>query len=431
MTANIIAIIALLLLSSFFSATETAFTSFNKIKIKNLASDDNKTAKMVLRLSEQYDKLLSTILVGNNIANICLTSVATVLCVSMYGSNLGATIATIAVTITVLIFGEISPKTIAKDRADSFVMLTARIVNFLLLILTPITFIFHGLQKLLSKLIRKTGENSFNEDELITIVEEAKTEGTLGEEQSELITNAIEFNDVEAIDIITPRVDIVAIEKGTDPEEIKQIFKESGLSRLPVYEDDMDDIIGVLNQKDFHNNVINTAEDVDALVKPVAYVSQSLKASVLLKKMQQMKTHLAIVVDEYGGTTGLVTMEDIIEEIVGKIYDEHDAVEMREVTAIGSNAYTVSGGANLEKFFELFDEEIDADATTVNGWIMIELDRLPKVGDCFEYVSKHKIFHVRVTKADDRRALMSYIRVEERPEEDDSKMEQYREHNKR
>lgn len=418
MTGYIIAVVALLVLSSFFSATETAFTSFNRIKIKNLAADDNAVAELVLKLDDNYDKLLSTILVGNNIANICMTSVATVMCIKLYGENIGATVATIAITVVVLIFGEISPKSLAKEHADGFVMFAARIINLMVIVLTPLTIVFQGLQKLLQHLFRSNSDRSFNEDELITIVEEAATEGTLGAEQSELITNAIEFNDVEAIDIITPRVDIVAIEKGTEPEEIQQIFKESGLSRLPVYDDDMDNIIGVLNQKDFHNNSIESAEDVDKYIKQVAYVAQSIKASVLLKKMQLMKTHIAIVVDEYGGTVGLVTMEDIIEEIVGKIYDEHDAVELRDVTDMGDNAFTVAGGANLEKFFELFDEEIDADATTINGWIMIELDSLPKQGDSFTYASKHKLFHVRVTKADARRALMTYIKVEDRPDED-------------
>lgn len=418
MAGYIIAIVALLIFSSFSSATETAFTSFNKIKFKNIADDDKKAAAAI-KLEEQYDKLLSTILVANNIANICLTSVATLMCIRLFGENMGATIATVGVTIVVLIFGEIAPKTLAKDHADGFVMFAVNIVRFQVMLLTPITFFFHALQKGLSALFSGEKEKSFNEDELITIVEEAKTEGTLGEEQSELITNAIEFNEVEAIDIITPRVDIIAIERGEDPEEIGRVFKESGLSRLPVYDGDIDNIVGVLNQKDFHNNKIENAEDVDAHVKPIAYVAESIKAAVLLKKMQVKKTHLAIVVDEYGGTTGLVTMEDIIEELVGKIYDEHDAVELRDVTPIGNNSFTVAGGANLEKFFELFDEEIEANATTINGWIMIELDRLPKVGDHFDYFSKHKVFHVRVTKSDARRALMSYIWVEDRPDEDD------------
>lgn len=417
MTGYIVAIVSLIILSAYFSATETAFTSLNRIKIKNLAADDNKTAERVLMLDDNYDKLLSTILVGNNLANICLTSVATVMCIKMYGENMGATIATAGVTILVLIFGEVSPKTLAKDNADAFAMFSAPIIYGLMVLFTPITVFFSGLKAMLDRLFKSENSNTFNEDELITIVEEATTEGSLGLEQSELITNAIEFNDVEAIDIITPRVDIIAFEKGDSVEEIREIFKESGLSRLPVYEDDLDDIIGVLNQKDFHNNNITRAEDVDKYIKPVAYVAESIKASVLLKKMQAMKTHIAIVVDEYGGTTGLVTMEDIIEELVGKIYDEHDAVELRDVTPIGNNTFTVAGGANLEKFFELFDEEIEKDATTINGWVMIELDRLPKAGDEFHYKSRHKEFHVRVTRADSRRALMTYIKVTDREEE--------------
>lgn len=414
MSGYIAAIILLIALSAFFSATETAFTSLNRIKIKNLAADDNKRAQRVLKLDASYDKLLSTILVGNNIANICLTSVATLMCIRLYGENIGATVATVGVTILVLIFGEISPKSLAKEHADSMAMMSAPIVHAMMVVFTPVTVVFSFLKMLLGKLFKPGGTNSFNEDELITIVEEAKTEGSIGAEQSELITNAIEFNDVEAIDVITPRVDIVAIEQGEEPDEIGRAFRESGLSRIPVYEDDLDNIIGVLNQKDFHNNEIKSAEDVDKYVKPVVYVAESLKASVLLKKMQMNKTHLAIVVDEYGGTTGLVTMEDIIEEIVGKIYDEHDAVEVRDVTPIGDNSFTVAGGANLEKFFEIFDEEIESDATTINGWVMIELDRLPKSGDSFVYNSKHKTFHVRVTKADQRRALMTYIKVSDR-----------------
>ena len=419
MTKYLIAMLALLVLSAFFSATETAFTSFNRIKAKNQAADDDKIAELMLQLEEKYDKLLSTILVGNNIANIGLTSVATLLCIRLWGESKGASLATVLVTIVVLIFGEIAPKTVAKQHPDSYARFSSRIISVMMIVLTPITIFFQGLQAALIRLFKNDEGKSFNEEELKTIVEEAKTEGTIGEEQSELITNAIEFRDVEAIDVITPRIDIVAIEKGSTPEEIRTVFRESGLSRLPVYEDDLDNIIGVLNQKDFNNNDIETASDVDKYIKQVAYVAESIKASVLLKKMQEMKTHIAIVVDEYGGTTGLVTLEDIIEEIVGTIYDEHDAIELRDVTVLGSNCFSVSGGANLEKFFELFDEEIEADATTINGWIMIELDRLPKYGDSFDYESKHKIFHVRVTKSDGRRALTSFIRVEDRPDDDD------------
>ena len=383
-----------------------------------MAADDVPKAKLVLKLDDEFDKLITTILIGNNIANIAMSTVATVMCIKLWGDSLGPTVATIGVTIVVLVFGEISPKILAKERSESTALMVAPAINALMVVFTPLTIVFGGLKKLLTKLFGVNEDTSYDEDELLTIVDEAEALGSIGKEQSELISNAIEFNDVEAIDVITPRVDIIAIEKGEEPEEIKKIFRESGLSRLPVYEDDLDNIVGVLNQKDFHNNDIEKPEDVDRLVKPVAYVAETIKASVLLKKMQAMKTHIAIVVDEYGGTTGLVTLEDIIEEIVGKIYDEHDAVELRDVIPLGNDNYRVAGGANLEKFFELFDEEIDADATTINGWVMIELDRLPKLGDHFTYESKHKIFDVKVTKADARRALMTTIKVEDKPDEE-------------
>lgn len=419
MTAYIFSILCLLLLSAFFSATETAFTSLNRIKMKNMANDDVKNAKLVLKLEDRYDKLLSTILIGNNIANIGMTAIATVMFVALLGGSLGPTASTVVMTVAVLIFGEISPKNIAKEHPEGFALFAAPVMRGLMWLFTPLNVIFSLWKKLLGKLFGTQENGSYTEDELITIVEEAQIGGSIGKEQQELITNAIEFDDLEAIDVITPRVDIVAVELGTSVEEIGRTFKESGLSRLPVYEDDLDNIIGIINQKDFHNYVVGENRELEQYIKPVAYVAESIKAAVLLKKMQTKKTHIAIIVDEYGGTTGLVTMEDIIEELVGKIYDEHDAIEMREVTRLYDGSYSVAGGANVEKFFEMVGEDIDINATTINGWVMIELDRLAKVGDTFTYRSRHKIFHVRVTRADERRALMVQIRIEDIPEEDE------------
>lgn len=419
MTAYIFSILCLLLLSAFFSATETAFTSLNRIKMKNMANDDVKNAKLVLKLEDRYDKLLSTILIGNNIANIGMTAIATVMFVALLGGSLGPTASTVVMTVAVLIFGEISPKNIAKEHPEGFALFAAPIMRGLMWLFTPLNVLFSLWKKLLGKLFGTQENGSYTEDELITIVEEAQIGGSIGKEQQELITNAIEFDDLEAIDVITPRVDIVAVELGTSVEEIGRTFKESGLSRLPVYEDDLDNIIGIINQKDFHNYVVGENRELEQYIKPVAYVAESIKAAVLLKKMQTKKTHIAIIVDEYGGTTGLVTMEDIIEELVGKIYDEHDAIEMREVTRLYDGSYSVAGGANVDKFFEMVGEDIDINATTINGWVMIELDRLAKVGDTFTYRSRHKIFHVRVTRADERRALMVQIRIEDIPEEDE------------
>ena len=418
MTPYIISIVLLLILSGIFSATETAFTSVSKIKMKNLASDDNESAELVLEITENFDKFLTTILIGNNIANIATTSIATLLFIEIYGKY-GATISTVVVTVLVLVFGEISPKNIAKDKAEGISLFMSPSVKVLMILFTPLNWVFGVWKKFVDRVFKISSEHGYTEDELKTIIEEAKTGGNIGESQSELITNAIEFEDLEAIDIITPRIDIIAIELGTPNEEIAKQFKSTGLSRLPVFEDDLDNIIGILNQKDFHNYVVGEGKSVNLYIKPVAYVAESIKASILLKKMQTKATHMAIIVDEYGGTTGLVTMEDIIEELVGKIYDEHDTVEMREVTDLIDGSYSVAGGANVEKFFELQGEDIDIDATTVNGWAMIELDRIPKVGDVFEYESKHKLFKVRVTRADAKRALRLHIRVEDRPDENE------------
>ena len=320
MTPYIISIVILLVLSGVFSATETAFTSVSKIKMKNLASDDNESAKLVLEITENFDKFLTTILIGNNIANIATTSIATVMFIKLYG-HYGATISTVVVTVLVLVFGEISPKNIAKDKAEGISLFMAPAVKVMMFLFTPLNWVFGVWKKLVDKVFKISPEQIYTEDELKTIVEEAKTGGSIEESQSELITNAIEFADLEAIDIITPRIDIIAIELGSPIDEIAKLFKDTGLSRLPVFEDDLDNIIGILNQKDFHNYVVGEGKSVNLYVKPVAYVAESIKASVLLKKMQAKATHMAIIVDEYGGTTGLVTMEDIIEELVGKIYD--------------------------------------------------------------------------------------------------------------
>ena len=419
MNGYLIAIIILTLCSTFFSATETAFSSASRIKLKNMAADDNKRAAQALKLTEDFDRLITAVLVGNTISNIVMTSVATVYGIVTWGARIGPTIATVIVTLLILTLGEISPKIIAREYSEEVALFLTPMVRALIFILTPLTIVFEGLKMLLKKAFGRKNEPEFSEDELLTIVEEAEAGGAIGEEQSELIANAIEFNDVEAIDILTPRVDIVAVERGTPVAEIKKVFKESGLSRLPVYEDDLDNIIGVINQKDLYNNNVKNIKETEAIIKPVAYVAETLKAAVLLKKMQAKRTHIAIVVDEYGGTTGLVTLEDIIEEIVGDIYDEHDTVQSKDVRPSGKDTYLVAGGANLEDFFDMFDEEIECDATTVNGWVMIELDRLPKVGDSFDYESKHKVFHARVTKADSRRALMTHIRKKKKKEEDE------------
>jgi len=399
---TIVVLIILIILSAYFSATETAFSSLNRIRIKNAANAGSHRAKQVLHLSEHYDKLLSTTLIGNTIVNISMTAMATLLFVGIYGEELGALISTIIITIIVLIFGEISPKSLAKEAPEKFAMFSAPIIRIFIFILTPVNMFFAFWKKMLTKLFKVRKDNTITEDELLIIVEEAENEGGIDEEQSELIQNAIEFSELEAFDVLTPRVDVEAIDIDNTKEEIRELFLETGFSRLPVYEDTIDKIIGVLNQKDFHNYILNTDKNVSEYVKPVVFISGTVKIASLLKKMQKVKTHIAVVVDEYGGTEGIVTMEDIIEELVGEIYDEHDEITTQEIVELQDGSYRVLCNTNLEKMFEYFeiDDEF-SDVMTVNGWVVIELDKIPEPGDFFQY----KNLKVKVTKAEERRAL--------------------------
>lgn len=412
----------LIILSAYFSATETAFTSVNRIKLKNMAGDGNMRAKKVLLLEERYDTLLSTILVGNNIANIATTAIATVFFVNLYG-RYGPTISTIVITVTVLIFGEISPKNLAKEYPEKFAMFSAPLISLLMTVFTPINWIFAQWKKLLRLIFKVNLDKGITEEEIKTLVEEAATEGNIMSEQEELIQNAIDFSDLEAWDVLTPRVDIKAIEINDIKEDVGMLFKDTGFSRMPVYEDDLDNILGVLNQKDFHNFISGTEKTIADYVKPVVFVAGSMKCADLLKKLQANKTQIAIVVDEYGGTEGLVTMEDIIEELVGEIYDEHDAVETQGIIPLRNGGFRVMGNTNVEKMFDYFDEEIDMSATTVNGWLILQIDKLPESGDEFEYDAGNKIFRGKVTKADSRKALEINLKVEEKQEEELQKAE--------
>lgn len=417
MGIDIVVIIVLVICSAFFSATETAFTSANRIRLKNMANDGNRRAETALALIERYDELLSTILVGNNIANTANTAVATGVFVALYG-HYGTVLSTVVMTLVVLVFGEVTPKTLAKEYPESVAMSTASLIHGLMILFTPVNWVFSSWKKLLLH-AAKGSEHNITEDELITIVEEAETEGSIPSDHSELIQNAIEFDGIEAWDVLTPRVEIEAVDIEMSKQEIADLFLKTGFSRLPVYEDDLDRILGVLNQKDFHNYIYHSAGTVAEYIKPVVFCAGSMKAFALLQMMQHRKCQIAIVIDEYGGTTGLVAMEDIIEELVGEIYDEHENVGTREITPLQDGSYRVLGLANLSKLFDYFDEDEKVDAVTVNGWVVRELDHLPKVGDTFTYETRGKLFRGRVMKADDRKALEINLRVEDKEEEED------------
>ena len=371
----------------------------------------------MLNLSENYNSLLSTILVGNNIVNIAASSVATILFIKLLPEGLSvhsASISTAVITILVLIFGEISPKTIATDSPEKIAMLFARPLKFLTVILTPLNFLFELWKKMLVKIFPPNSDG-ITEEELLTIVEEAQSGGEFNDDEAELIRNAIEFNDIQADEIHTPRVNVVGIDVNSTREEADEVFSESGYSRLPVYKETIDNIIGIVNQKDFYN-ANNADKDIRHLMHAPIYAIPSTKISELLAILQKSKTHIAVLIDEYGGTVGIVTLEDILEELVGEIWDEHDEV-IEEFSKTGENKYRILCTASLDDMFEKFDLENKFDIPTVSGWVIETIGRLPRIGDTFTYEN----LDVRVTKCDSRHVLE--IEVTANPVEDDKKDE--------
>lgn len=390
--------ILLIGMSAFFSSTETAFTSFNHARVKALARSGNKRARLAIELSDKYDKLLSSILIGNNIVNILASSLATVVFVAWLGGA-GVSVSTVVMTVLVLIFGEISPKTLAKDHADQLVLAFAPYINFIMLLLTPLNWIFAQWRKLLALVFPAPKDEGMAEEELLTLVAEAEQEGEIDEHESDLIRSAIEFNDQTAEDILTHRVDIVALDVEMTMDEAEQVFHENTFSRLPVYEESIDSIVGVIHEKDFFNN--RTATSLREIMKPPLFVTPTSRISDLLHTLQKAKSHMAIVSDEYGGTMGIVTMEDIIEELVGEIYDEHDQV-VESFKKLPDGSYLIDCTASLRDMQELFAIQGDFDAATVGGWVLDQMGRIPTVGDTFVYDNR---LSVRVTRVESTRVL--------------------------
>jgi len=407
-SVTLIAIVVCVILSAYFSATETAFSSLSRTRIKLMIEHGNRKAALVNKLSDNYDKLLSTILVGNNIVNIGASSLATVFFISLLGASKGPSVSTIVLTVVILIFGEITPKSLAKEFPERFAMFSAPILRLIMLVLTPVNYIFMGWRKLVYSLVKVKDDRRMTDEELLTIVAEAAEEGGIDSAESELIRSAIEFNDLEAVDILTPRVSVVGVEQDVSAAELERIFADSGLSRLPVYEDSIDNVLGIVNLKDFYACARDESFRVSTIMTKPVYVSETMKIADLLKFLQKAKAHFAIVADEYGGMLGILTLEDILEELVGEIWDEHDEV-IEEFIKLEENRYRVLCTADLEKLYEeLGLDEIESDSVTISGWILEQMERIPKEGDSFTYEN----LTVTVTKTDLRRVLEAEIVVD-------------------
>ena len=394
-----------LLLSAYFSATETAFSSLSTARMRTLAEQGDRRAELALRLHGQYDRLISTILIGNNIVNIATASLGTLLFVHRFG-DAGASLSTVVVTLAVLIFGEISPKSVARDCAERFACFSAPMLRFLMWAFTPLNFLFSQWKRLLSRLFRLQPESRMSQAELLMLVEEVQQEGSIDRSEGELLKNAIQFTDRRAGDILIHRVDLAAIPLEASREEIAARFAETRYSRLPVYQGSIDNILGVLHQKNFYIGQGITEKPLAEILSPVVYALESEPIRQLLAKLQKAKTHVAVVVDEHGGTCGIVTMEDILEELVGEIWDEHDEEEI-PLRRLSPDSCLVDAGMDLEDFRAQFPLAKDSEMISVGGWVMEEFGRVPETGDRFtrdgwEIVvtraEQHRVEEIRVSR---------------------------------
>ena len=409
--SSILIIVLLLLCSAYFSATETAFSSLNKTRLRALAEKGSQRAAQTLRLSEDYDRLLSTILVGNNVVNLAASSISTLLFLGLL-PDIGATVSTIVITVVVLIFGEISPKSLAKENPEKFAMLSTPVIRVLIWVMTPVNFLFAQWKKLLSRLFKGDDRRKMTQDELLMLVEEVAQDGSLEEHEGDLLRSAIEFSERDAEDILTPRSDLEAVPLSASKEEVARVFSESRYSRLPVYDGSVDNIVGVLHQKDFYTGTGISPRPLTELMKEPVYVPQSVKINDLLRVLQKHKAHVAVVSDEYGGTLGIVTMEDILEELVGDIWDEHDEV-VEQFRKVGEDTYRVLCSTDLYELDRFFQLDVKSDCTSISGWVMEQLGRIPEVGDRFAYED----LQVTVTETDHHRVMEVEIQRLPRPQE--------------
>ena len=414
-----VALVVLVAFSAFFSASETAFSSLNQIRLKSRADDGDRTAARVLAMAEKYDKLLSTILVGNNIVNIAAASIGTIIFTQMLGAERGATVSTIVLTIVVLIFGEVSPKSLAKEMPETVATAVAPVLSLLMVVFTPLTWLFSQWKRLLNHFVHSSESDTITEGELMTMVSEAENDGELTDRESELIRSAIEFDDVEVEEILTPRVDVVAVADDIPLEELAQTFAESGYSRLPVYHGTIDNIIGVVHEKDFYIARLKKETKIDDLVAPTLYTTGSTQISQLLRILREQHHHMAVVVDEYGGTEGIITMEDLLEEIVGNIYDEFDKAEQPEIVPLGENQWRIAGSTPISTLvddLELPLPESD-DYDTLGGLIVTRLNAIPKDGEQFDMEIDGVALHIE--KIEDHRieSVVATLLPKEEPEE--------------
>ena len=406
-----IGVAVLILCSSFFSCIETAFSCVSTARLKNMLEKGNKKAKNALYIVNNYDKALTTILIGNNVVNLGCSSLATVLCMNIF-ENFAAAISTGATTLLVLTFGEVIPKCIGKEKSETIALYTSFILRGMMVVLTPFSAVFLALKSIALKLLNiKNDSPTVTEDELKYIIESSENEGVLEEEESEMVQSALEFDEKSAFEVLTPRVDLSAIDIDGDYETNKNIILQDRYSRVPVYKENLDNILGILYTRDYLEELIEGKKpDIKVLIKDAFFTYKNRKLSALMNDLRKNKTHIAIVTDEYGGTLGIVTMEDLIEEIVGEIYDEDEDIE-KEYTKLRENCYFVNGDMEVEELAELVDRSEllnDTESLTVGGFIFEKMGRFPKEGEELELDG----LRFEIYKVEDRRIISIIVKVD-------------------
>ena len=401
---NIVIIIMLLVLSALFSSCETAFSSVNKIRLKNYAAKGDKRAEKALKIANKFEDALTAILIGNNIVNILSTSISTVLFTQILGPG-GVGAATVVMTVLVLVFGEITPKSFAKNHAEQCALMFAEPLSAFMIVLKPVVMVFKVIQKLFKP---KTEQPSVTEDELKYIIDEIEEQGVLEEQESDLVRSALEFDEITVDEILIPRVNVIAIEKNTPFNEIKEKFLTDMYSRLPVYEKNIDNIIGVITNKSFFRLMNENKENISDIIQEIIHISDLKLISEALEEMQKSKMHMAVVMDQYGGTKGIITLEDIIEELVGEIYDENDEI-IAHFVKTGDNEYEVSGELSISDMLENLDmpeDKIECSGNSVGGWIMELLGHVAVENETVQ----SDIFKMTVLSMEDQKILK--IRLE-------------------
>lgn len=419
-----ITIVVLVLLSGFFSGTETAYSCVNKLRLKGFVSQGKKNAKAVYTFAdEKYDKLVTAILVGNNIVNLTASALSTLLFAKLLVGMPhidSTTVSTAVLTVVVLLFGEITPKYLASVYPEKMCFLFYPLMQLFYWILWPVCKIFDGYKALLKKMFKlKRDDDSVTGEELLSLVDEAEESGTLKEDESELVRSALEFDDLKVEDILVPRVNVYAVDEDSTMEEVKEVFQKTGYSRLPVYKETIDNVIGLIHERDFFDCYLKGEKSIGSFVQEIVFTTEYTRVSSLLKQLQKQKIHMAAVSDEYGGLVGIVTLEDILEELVGEIWDEHDEEEVL-YGPIAEGEYWVDGRCSLEEFFELYDmekEDENYDSNTIGGWVTEEYGGIPPVGEVLTF----KDLEIKIVKATKQKVLKIRSKKLETEEEEDQK----------